>query len=328
MGKHHYSLLIILTTLLVITACVNKTPSPTPLETIPPLTETVGVTTVAPTEAVATTVVSTPSPLKLLFRSNRGGDYNDLYVISLDGTNILRLTSGETSYEPCGWSPDGNKILFTGWGNTETYVGIMNADGTGLTDLTNDPDHSYACGSWSADGSQIVYSAYLNENNDIYAMSADGSWKKQLTNDPGSDSDPVWSPIGSLIAFVSDRGNTGNDSLYIMKDDGSELSRLTNDGGRDYSPAWSPDGTKIAYSMANGTNTDIWVIDVNTLAKVNLTNGLGDNSNPTWSPDGRQILFQTNRDGNWEIYIMYADGSIPVNLTNNPADDEIPFLKP
>ena len=130
------------------------------------------------TEVPSTASKSTPAPLSeanLLFRSTREGDYFDLYAMSLDGTNILRLTSGETGYEPCGWSPDGNKILFTGWGNTETFVGIMNADGTGLTDLTNDPDHSYACGSWSADGSQIVYLAYLNENNDIFVMSADGS---------------------------------------------------------------------------------------------------------------------------------------------------------
>ena len=283
------------------------------------------------TEVAITTLPVSPAPVSaanLLFRSNRDGDYQDLYVMSLDGTNTLRLTGGGSTYEPCGWSPDGSKILFTGWGLTETYVGVMNADGTGVTDLTNDPDHSYACGSWSPDGGKIVYSAYLNENNDIHIMNADGSWQVQLTNDPGSDSDPVWSPVGSYIAFVSDRGNSGYDSLYIMKDDGSGLSRLTNDGGRDYAPAWSPDGTKIAYSMSNGTKTDVWVIDVNTLEKVNLTNGMGDSSNPTWSPDGGKILFQTNRDGNWEIYIMNTDGSNPVNLTNAPSDDESPFLKP
>jgi Tol biopolymer transport system component len=56
------------------------------------------------------------------------------------------------------WSPDGNKILFSRRmtvGYWDIYV--VNADGTGLTNITNTSDETELYGGWSPDGSQVVY---------------------------------------------------------------------------------------------------------------------------------------------------------------------------
>lgn len=69
---------------------------------------------------------------------------------------------------------------------------------------------------------------------------ADGSQITRLTYDVGFDGEPVWSPDGKEIAFVSDR--TNRRELYIMNADGSNLVRKTFSEIHIEFPDWSPDG--------------------------------------------------------------------------------------
>jgi len=61
-------------------------------------------------------------------------------------------------------------------------------------------------------------------------MDGDGSGLTNLTNNPAGDGQPVWSPDGSKILFVSDRD--GNDEIYVMKADGSDPTNLTDNRHR------------------------------------------------------------------------------------------------
>jgi Tol biopolymer transport system component len=74
---------------------------------------------------------------RLTFYAGPVGDHN-IYVINVDGTGLVQLTSGGDNLGPS-WSPDGNWIAFTSFrdGNNEIY--IIHPDGTGLTRLTNSP---------------------------------------------------------------------------------------------------------------------------------------------------------------------------------------------
>jgi TolB protein len=102
-------------------------------------------------------------------------------------------------------------------------------------------------------------------------MNSDGSAPQRLTDNPKDDFAPAWSPVGSLIAFVSDRDNsTGIYSIYFMKSDGSDIKRLTNDGGNDYTPVWSPDGKQIAFRSVQGGQSDIFVINLDGSGLLNL----------------------------------------------------------
>jgi TolB protein len=70
-------------------------------------------------------------------------------------------------------------------GNEEIYV--INADGSGLTNITNNPaDDSSA--RWSPDGTKIAFtssrSGGINPVNDVFVMNADGSNPINLTNTP------------------------------------------------------------------------------------------------------------------------------------------------
>jgi Tol biopolymer transport system component len=300
---------------------LNPTPKP---ETSPAPTLLAAVT---PTSLPALTPAPPGGSGQILFASNRGGSYDDLYLLDITGSQVTRLTQGDSNTFPGPFSPDGSQILFTGFGLTHSYVGVMAADGTHPVDLTQaEVDEGFPA--WSPDGKHIVFTSRRDGNNEIYVMNADSSQPKRLTNTPADDFAPAWSPDGSQIAFVSDRDHTaGTYSIYLMNADGSKVTRLTKDKGSDYTPVWSPDGMQIAFRSSLNRSSDIYVINVDGSGLLNLTNDPAEDWSPSWSPDGELIAFQTNRDGNWEIYEMNVDGASPHNLTNDPADDQMPYWR-
>src|SRR5438034_589780 len=131
-------------------------------------------------------------------------------------------------------------------GDFDIYV--MNADGSGVTHLTDDPATDFGDrAGWSPDGRRFVFSSTRDGGDiDIFVMNADGTGVSQLThNDFIADDDPVWSPDGKQIAFHSTRDG-GDEDIFVMNADGTGVIQLTNnsvlpDGSPifDAVPAWT-----------------------------------------------------------------------------------------
>lgn len=254
---------------------------------------------------------------------------------------LLALLAGAAQLTtPVQAQTGGGKILFTSnrdyaGGQNMSDIYVMNADGSGLVDLTNRSPESELRPAWSPDGMQIVFQREVSRTNrdvEIFTMNADGTGITRLTNSPGSDELPAWSPDGSRIAFVSFRDNpTGGTGIFVMNADGTNVQRLTlNPRYSDSTPAWSPDGTRIAFAAVRdgATQHQIYVMNADGTNLRRLTTGGEFDHGPMWSPDGSRIAFTSRRDGNFEIYVMDSDGSNQTRLTNNPGDDGTPSWSP
>ncbi len=160
----------------------------------------------------------------------------------------------------------------------------------------------------------ITFDSDRDGNREIYSMAADGSNQVNLTNNPAEDFDPVWSPDGSQIAFVSNRESEGEGQfIYVMNADGSGVRQLTFENFSDL-PDWSHDGSAITYT----SNGDIYVIKADGSGQsVNLTNTPEFEHNSSWSPDGNLILYTMGENDNQDIYVMNTDGSNPIQVTYN-----------
>jgi Tol biopolymer transport system component len=175
-----------------------------------------------------------------------GSPTRDIYVISSDGSDLTRLTSGEGNNVYPAFSPDGSKIVFTSNRTSTSQVYVMNADGSGQTQLTFDPQPKDQVPDWSPDGSKIAYLAdthgisdIVNPSwGDIWVMNADGSNQHPITHN-ATDYGTAWSPDGSRIATMDMPTRT----IYTVNAaDGSD-AQAVHPGGLQFVPAWQPRGT-------------------------------------------------------------------------------------
>lgn len=212
----------------------------------------------------------------------------------------------------------------------------MNADGSGQTNLTNDPAKD-RLPAWSPDKTEIVFNSDRDGQNDIWVMNSDGTSPENLTSDlSGNLFVAEFSPDGTKIAFT--RVVSGVGDIWVMNADGSNQTNITNSTSDDRHPRWSPDGTKIAFRSSPNGDTEIFVMDAaDGSNRTNLSNSANtDEGLPDFSPDGSLIAFSRHFFGSsgdivdTEIIVMdAATGGNQTNLTNTPgADDEASSWSP
>lgn len=182
-------------------------------------------------------------------------------------------------------------------------------------------------------GDRVVF----EKGGELWVVPIDGSKpaRRMVAGVRGSLSDARWSPDGSRLAFVSQRGDHAFIGVYA--DDSTSLIWLSPSTSRDGSPRWSPDGSRIAFVRRQGSGGapqpilervpqpwSIHVADVTTGAGKRIwqspatLRGSPPNTqggtNLYWAAGGR-IVFATYEDGWPHLYSIPEAGGTQLLLT-------------
>ncbi|MBP8864268.1 MAG: PD40 domain-containing protein [Anaerolineae bacterium] len=262
-----------------------------------------------PTPGAPLALAPTPTPVgsggTLAFTMRHNGN-DDIYLLSQNDRQLLRLTYDPAADRDPAWSPDGRWLAFASQRASSWDLYLMDMQSGTVLRLTRDPSFE-ARPSWSPDSQWLAYEVYDGENFDIYVLSVDGEQKYRLTNHPAPDFSPAWSPDGRHIAFTSLRD--GSKDIHVISLDTGEVINLTQsqEQQEDYA-AWSPDGAFLSYSAGTPGNEEILVLpfDKDAIAMGEVRPMLfGTGGQPTWSPDGQALAFIYRR--NERSYLVAAN---------------------
>jgi hypothetical protein len=196
-----------------------------------------------------------PSPdgQRIAFDSDRDGE-RGIYVASLDGTNVRRVSGGGYAAIPS-WSPDGDRLAFARAEQEQPKVWNL-----WTVDLASGEMHrltSHRVGqpwgaSWFPDGSRIAYS--LEDRLVIHDL--DSGREKTFTSPRKGQliRTPAVSPDGKRVIFQIYR-----DGAWLLNlSDESMRKVLADPTAEEYS--WSPDGRRVAYHSRRSGQWGVWLM--------------------------------------------------------------------
>lgn len=278
-----------------------------------------------------------PAADRFIFMSNAGEGNYDLYLGTLGGKAVQRLTRDPQKDGQPDWSPSGASVVFVSGRSGGAQLYQMDMAGLQARRISNG-ENSYLYPRWSPDSQRIAAIYGANENHDIVLLDAPMPAKKtekqsapeaivkalpqrSLTTWSHDDLSPSWSPDGKRVAFYSNY-NPQNDpkiwSLLVVKADGSDPTEGERLGERvvafnvipdvSLGPAWLPDSKRIAYARNDKHDfSPIYIVNVDTRKAVRLETGTNINHDLTISSEG-VLAFRAQVDQWDQIFLAALPG--------------------
>jgi TolB protein len=176
------------------------------------------------------------------------------------------------------WSPRGDQLVIA------IAPGEQSRTSTCFLNIASTDRECVADGfgaSWSPDGASVA--SYVQDASGQLALRLinttdyfDNLLVRSLGGHVGVR--PSWSPDGSQIVY------TCNNNICVVNADGSEPRTLVNWSGTQYSADWSPDGKTLVLDSRAGSNFDVYLLEVETMAVRQLTDNAADDASPVWRP--------------------------------------------
>lgn len=252
---------------------------------------------------------------KMIVYTAESGGQTDLFLARISGGARVKLTDDKAVESKAGFSPDGERILFTrqNEGSSTFDVVSMPALGGNSTPLV----HNASDAVWSPDGRLM---AYVRSGSLALAVSkSDGTDERILLL---ADSaypfarNPAWSPDGSQIAVERSTGGAAGET-WLIPLNGSRPRKLTRDepGVFSHEPKFTADGKNVVDSSNRGGSTNLWLVPLDNSAPVRLTSGPGPDASPAVSRSGA-IVFENSRSRHSLVIHEFATGTNREILTH------------
>ncbi|WP_019988854.1 carboxypeptidase regulatory-like domain-containing protein [Rudanella lutea] len=286
--------------------------------------------------------------LPYLFARRVGGQYQ-IFATGPSPSEVQQLTQSGSNWRPIG-SPDRRQVAFISNVDTETFLYVMNTDGSNIRRVTSVPiggqsatDLSFC---WSPDGTQLVFPSY----DKLYTVRTDGTGLRQLATAPagrffaGCD----WSAQGNRLVARTTAGFYDHDIVIVPVAGGALTPVFSRRSSRVGNPVFSPDGRQLLLSvdlgtlqneqgrqldarlfvldLVSGTLTDLSSVRTENQSQTSKPAGTND-LDPQFSPNGARIIFMNTDNtntGSRTIQVMDVDGR---NRQQAVQQGEMPFWR-
>lgn len=272
-----------------------------------------------------------PDGSQIAFLSTRS-EPKQIWLIRVDGGEATRITDFAAAVDDFCWSPDGGSLA------------VVSREGPVVKTDTHDDEEP------KSDVKLITRIRYRSDDEgflderprNIWIVPLDGNDPRQLTHSDVDDRDPVWSPNGREIAFVTNRTetrhiNSASEIWTVNVESGAEHRVLGGNDAKFSSPSWSPDGSAIAAighweaAAGNAPDSRVWVVRLPHGEPVNITPDFDRSATdtamsdvfqsstvrPIWSPSGDTVYFLASDSGATHLCSVSSAGGSVEKLTRS-----------
>lgn len=177
-----------------------------------------------------------PDGRRIAFYTNRDGQF-EIYTVSVDGTELTRLTNHDARDMYPDWSPDGRQLVFISDRDGRPHLYTLDMETGEVRQITQ--------GAWRdgrpawRDNGEIAFMSDRLGRWGLFLMRPGDSEARRLSMDVRfQDRDPAWIGAGYL-AFSSDRAR-GFWHLFVMDVETGDVWPLFQSGRTNGSPSWTP----------------------------------------------------------------------------------------
>ena len=185
-----------------------------------------------------------PSGEKIAFTSIRDG-YPQLYVINIDGSDLVNLTAKFIPHSQPVWDPRGTNLILTGERDFRPEILIMDSGGKDELGFSIPGGQGHSHADWSRDGKLVLYERNLSGIPHLVAKRFEDREKPAQPVCPTGPraiqpmAEGKWSPDSQWIIF-----ETWPDGIFhnlgLMTPSCTNYVELTDTSSYDFDPAWRP----------------------------------------------------------------------------------------
>jgi Tol biopolymer transport system component len=245
-----------------------------------------------------------------------GQEEYQIYVMNLDGTGLLRVSTGSGATTCSYFHPSGQKLIFAS-NHLDPRPPVM-------------PEEVQRA---VAQAGARRYTWPFYPGMDIFEYTFATGALRRLTTTDGYDAECAYSPDGRSIVFCSQRD--GDLEIYVADANCENARQVTRAKGYDGGPFFSPDGQRVVYrSDRRGLDSGTMQIFTNNLAGTDeraVTDHEILHWCPFWHPSGQWLIYTRADHSNprrplYDLYLVRADGSQTYQVSGDPAFDGLPVF--
>lgn len=232
----------------------------------------------------------------------------ELFSVSEDGADMVRLSKTPYDEKDPAWSKDGREIAYL---TSDGQVRIIRLSSLKTKSISSASDNASKYSPvFTPDNSSIAYAqttAGPGDDSNLHIFDFNTSEETVILDQQSIQMWPSYSPNGNKLVYTSLHCNESCgrfiQELWILSTITQQSQQLLLTNSFCKQPVYSPDGNSIAFASDMSGNFDIWLISLKNWSLSQITHDLAMDESPTWSPDGSRVAFISNRSGTSEIWV-------------------------